>query len=93
MGISSGNGKVHLVKWEEICKPLYDDGLGIRKPKLMNTTFLMKLGFLLLSDKECLWARILMEKYKCHSFNEAHVKMGQKVSSLWRAVVKVKKEV
>lgn len=59
----------------------------------MNTAFLMKLGFQLLSDNSSLWTRILMGKYKHTKFNGAKIKNGQRTSSLWRAVVNLKEEV
>lgn len=81
------------MNWDEICKPLYNGGLGIRKPKIMNTAFIMKLCFQLLSNKNCFWAKIIMGKYKCDNFNEAAIRNGQRISNLWRAMIKARDEV
>lgn len=84
---------VHLVNWEEIREPLYSGDLGIRRPRLRNSTFLMKLGFGLISNCDLLWAQMLLGKYRCRSFANAAVTNGQRVSRLWRAVVQLKDEV
>lgn len=37
--------KIHLVHRDDISKPLYAGGLGFRKPRLRNSTFLMKVAY------------------------------------------------
>lgn len=68
-------------------------GLGIRRPHVMNSASLMKLGFNLISNRNSLWAQVLLGKYNCQSFADAKIANGQRVSRLWRAVVQLKNEV
>ncbi|KAH1038684.1 hypothetical protein J1N35_040427 [Gossypium stocksii] len=48
-----------LVGWETICQPKSCGGLGMRKLREHNMSFLMKLGFKLVSDKEAFWVLVL----------------------------------
>ena len=43
-GSSEGDRKMHLVNWDDICKPKCLGGLGLRKAEDNNKIFLMKLG-------------------------------------------------
>ncbi|XP_039030625.1 uncharacterized protein LOC120165108 [Hibiscus syriacus] len=51
--------KVHLVSWDELCKPTDNGGMGFKKLQIQNEAFLMKISFRLLSEKRHLWARVL----------------------------------
>lgn len=77
------------MNWVEVCRPLYDGGLGIRKPRLMNTAFFMKLGFSLLANRNSLWAQVVRGKYHCNDFSQAIIRPGRPISKLWRELVQV----
>lgn len=68
-GSSKNNRKMHLVSWEEVCKPKCCGGLGLRKAEGANKILFMKLGWRFLSNPDALWIKLLKAKYvKTDSF-------------------------
>ena len=51
-GGSDDKKKLHLVRWENICKPKRMGRFEFRKVKQMNEAFLMKLGWSLINRRE-----------------------------------------
>ena len=43
-GYSNNNRRIHVVGWQEVCKPKSKGGFNLRYMKAMKTTFLMKVG-------------------------------------------------
>ncbi|XP_038995029.1 uncharacterized mitochondrial protein AtMg00310-like [Hibiscus syriacus] len=64
-GSTSSRGGIHLVKWQDVCKPISDGGLGFRKIDKLNNIFLIKLAFHIITKRESLWVRFIRTKYKC----------------------------
>ena len=63
---SWGNShKIHVVGWNDVCKPKPKGGLGLRHLQDMNTAFLMKIGWGLLTKDNELWTKVLKAKYGC----------------------------
>lgn len=54
---------ISLVGWDFICQSKGYSGLGLRKLRDQNISFLMKLGFKIVSDREALWVQVLRSKY------------------------------
>ncbi|KAE8690286.1 hypothetical protein F3Y22_tig00110903pilonHSYRG00056 [Hibiscus syriacus] len=46
---------VHLVKWEDMCRPIHQGGLGFRQLSRQNDAFMMKVAFNVLANKDQLW--------------------------------------
>ncbi|KAK8680188.1 hypothetical protein V6N13_109140 [Hibiscus sabdariffa] len=76
---------MHRVKWVEVCRPLAQGGLGLRRLQTQNEAFLMKLAFNLVSCKEALWVRFLRVKYKCIDYVPS-VLQNQNCSRLWKGL-------
>ncbi|PNY15474.1 ribonuclease H [Trifolium pratense] len=55
--------KVHWVKWDRVCKPKEEGGLGIRNLKLFNIALLGKWWWRLKNEKDLLWCRVLLGRY------------------------------
>ncbi|EOY25852.1 Non-LTR retroelement reverse transcriptase [Theobroma cacao] len=55
--------KVHLLRWNTLCKPKAQGGMGIRRLSLMNDAFILILCWGLLSKPDALWVRVLVNKY------------------------------
>ena len=53
-GSSEGDRHMHLINWEDICKPKNKEGLRLRKATDMNKILLMKLGWRLLNNLDAL---------------------------------------
>ena len=52
-----------LIVWEEVCKPKFKRGLGIRRNEDVNKTSITKLGLRIFLDTNSIWVRIVREKY------------------------------
>jgi hypothetical protein len=61
-GLSRRN-KVCWVKWDDVCKPKKEAGLGIRDLRLMNLSLLAKWRWKLLSRGNEVWKDVLIAKY------------------------------
>ncbi|XP_004297900.1 PREDICTED: putative ribonuclease H protein At1g65750-like [Fragaria vesca subsp. vesca] len=55
--------KIHLVKWDTVCKPKCYGGLGLKKSSCVNQALLAKTGWRLLQKELGLWAEALNKKY------------------------------
>ncbi|XVF36716.1 hypothetical protein REPUB_Repub19eG0082000 [Reevesia pubescens] len=84
-GSTDEKSRVPLVKWDTVCKPKSDGGLGIRKSAHMNRALLAKLGWKLEAGNEGLWARVWRAKYlKGKSFLQSTLKCN--CSHTWRSI-------
>lgn len=54
---------ISWVKWEYVCLPKDDGGLGVRQLEEFNLALLGKWCWRMLTDKEGLWYRVLVAKY------------------------------
>ena len=57
------NDKISCVKWDNICKPKLEGGLGIKDLNLFSLALLGKWRWRLLHDRDSLWAKVLKAKY------------------------------
>ncbi|CAN1137059.1 Putative ribonuclease H protein At1g65750 [Linum perenne] len=62
-GSSDETRKVHLVSWEQICKPNDEGGLGLKLARSLNRAYMMKLAFIFFQEPKRLWVQILQGKY------------------------------
>lgn len=58
-GCTEGQFKMALVGWDAICQPRARGGLGFRHLNDQNLSFLMKIGFSLVSKCDVFWVRVL----------------------------------
>ena len=54
-----------MVSWDKVCMRKEVGGLGLRKAKLQNNAFMIKLGWSLINRKDALWVQLMREKYGC----------------------------
>ncbi|KAH1083889.1 hypothetical protein J1N35_023650 [Gossypium stocksii] len=54
--------KMSLIGWDTICEPRARGGLSLRLLKDQNKSFLMKIGFSLISKSDAFWVRVLRSK-------------------------------
>ncbi|KAA3478810.1 Beta-glucosidase 46 [Gossypium australe] len=87
-GGSEGQSKMSLVGWDSICQPRSRGGLGLRQLNDQNMSFLMKIGFGLVSKNSALWVRVLRDKYGWKEQIPASINKSQ-CSHLWQALSKI----
>ncbi|VFQ65925.1 unnamed protein product [Cuscuta campestris] len=68
-GTSSGNNKYHWTKWEDICKPKEEGGLGVRDIRDIQDAYSIKMwwNFRFHNNK---WAQFMRKKYSINCFEE-----------------------
>lgn len=62
-GTIDSRKKTSLLGWDSICQPKVCDPLGMRQLRDQNISFLLKLGYKVVSDEEALWVRLIRAKY------------------------------
>ncbi|KAK7260043.1 hypothetical protein RIF29_25765 [Crotalaria pallida] len=87
-GHSDGSRRIHLVNWNDVCRPKLHGGLGLRHSRNTNTTYMMKLGWGLIVDKDSLWAQVVRNKYKCGNDLLPIVKRRHSESNVWKGIRK-----
>ncbi|MBA0754873.1 hypothetical protein Gogos_021706 [Gossypium gossypioides] len=87
-GSSDGHSKLSLVGWNSIYQPRTRGGLGFRHLEYQNSSFLMKIGFNLVSRSNALWVRVLRAKYGWKDNFLDSINKSQ-CSHLWRALSKI----
>jgi hypothetical protein len=82
--------KYRLTKWNIICRPKDQEGLGIEVLELKNKGLLSKWLFKLLNE-EGIWQELLTNKY-LYSKSLAEVNMKPTDSPFWKCLMKVKED-
>lgn len=62
--------------------PKEDGGLGFRSLQLVNATYMMKLGWELMTKKDSLWVQVLRFKYSCGNLLIPKICCGTRASHL-----------
>lgn len=81
--------KIHLVKWDKVCKSKECGGLGIKKARKQNLALLSKLGWKVSNQDESLWANIFSDKYlRNHTISSWP--RSRSASYVWKSIVDTK---
>ena len=81
--------KYRLAKWDIICRPKDQGGLGIENLEVKNRCLLSKWLWKLSSETEAMWAQILRSKYlQTKSLSQVTVRPTD--SPFWKGLIKVK---
>ena len=59
----SGDSKLNLVKWAEVCRPVQVGGLGIRRLRSFNSALLGKWLWRYGIETDALWRKVIEAKY------------------------------
>ena len=87
---ANANKKYHMVRWEEVCRPKDQGGLGIINTKSMNVALMVKWIWRLLTDPNpnALWIRLIHAKYP--GATNIFTSSAEGGSQFWHALHKVK---
>ena len=72
---------MYLVKWEVVCLPREEGGLGIKDIPKFNEALLGKWIWALATDQQQLWVRIINSKYG--GWNQFQMGRDKRGSSYW----------
>ncbi|KAL9663373.1 hypothetical protein QQ045_018759 [Rhodiola kirilowii] len=92
-GSSEKGRKIHYFKWEKLQRPKAFGGLGIQGMAEKNSSLLARWWWRLVSSRDGLWRRMILEKYSikdCHNLEEVNVQ-ERKASKPWRDILRVVK--
>ncbi|OMO49325.1 hypothetical protein CCACVL1_31074 [Corchorus capsularis] len=65
-GGSEGKKALHLVHWDDVCKPKVYGGLGLQKMEYHNRVLLQKTAWRFLTQPSSLWVQCILVKYRIH---------------------------
>ncbi|KAK1584321.1 hypothetical protein Q3G72_031946 [Acer saccharum] len=86
-GHTTTKNAIHLVKWENVCLPRRNGGLGIKKTKSMNQALLAKIGWRILRNDDGIWCRLLQHKYLNNkTILDPELAKGIVCSSIWKGI-------
>ncbi|KAG8383539.1 hypothetical protein BUALT_Bualt04G0024000 [Buddleja alternifolia] len=89
-GHDPNKNHLHLMAWDDICRPKALGGLGLRKMKDLNFALLSKLAWKMVSEKNCIWLNLFRYKY-LKSSNMLHsVSTGTNASWIWKDILRSK---
>ena len=79
--------KVHWVKWETLCKPKLEGGMGFKDLANFNDTLLAKQAWQLLHQKNSLFYRVFKLRFfpNCSILEASHLSSG---SYAWHSILK-----
>lgn len=83
---SDGKRKMCWVAWNRLTKPKAGGGLGLRDIQLFNQALLAKQVWRVLTNPNCLFARVLLGKY-CNNKSFMEVKLPTVCSHGWRSIL------
>ena len=78
-----------LVAWNEVCRPKFEGRLEIKRNVDVNNATISKLGWRILKDKDCVWIRIMRDKYVKENNFFSIQKKGDSV--VWKEVINHRK--
>ncbi|KAK0595746.1 hypothetical protein LWI29_009655 [Acer saccharum] len=85
-GSRKGKRKISWLKWQDLCLPKSNGGLGFKDLSLFNQALIAKQAWRILVNPSSLAARILKAKYfQTEDFLQVSIKSG--CSHLWRSLI------
>ena len=85
-GSCYSTNKTHWIKWERVCLPCGEGGLGIRRLKEVVEAFSLKMWWRF-REQDSLWARYMFQKFCSISFPLV-LSRSNRFSPMWRRMFK-----
>nr|KYP39528.1 Putative ribonuclease H protein At1g65750 family [Cajanus cajan] len=76
----------HAIGWQKLCLPKEHGGLGLRRMRDVNTSFMMKNCWSLITEPHKLWVKVIRAKYKCSNDTIPKVERRPRMSNLWQGI-------
>ena len=86
LGQRGDNHKIHWIKWQELCKPKTQRGMGFKDLSLFNDALLAKQTWRLLHDEHYLFYRVFKPKFFLDC-SIMQVKIPNIVSYAWKSII------
>ena len=81
--------RFHLLRWDKVCLPLQNGGLGIKNLRLFNQTLLGKWIWHFGTEREFLWRKVIVAKYGCDRGGWCSNLVNRPYGvSLWKTIAK-----
>lgn len=88
-GFDGESRRYHPKSWESIYKPKVCGGPRLRRLEDTNRALVAKLGWAMVSEKDCLWVQALEAKY-CRGANFFSVQAMSGASWIWQSIMKTR---
>nr|KYP36270.1 Putative ribonuclease H protein At1g65750 family [Cajanus cajan] len=85
-GGSRNNRRFHAIGWNKVYMAKEYGGLGLRSIRNVNTSFMMKNCWSLITEPHKLWVQVVRSKYKCPQGAIPQVGKKNKMSNLWQGI-------
>lgn len=85
---SKDGNRLHLVSWNEVCKPKHLGGLGINRIRETNRALLSKWLWRFSQDGDSLWRQVIANKYGVVNDWETETSTRPYGCGCWRAIMK-----
>ncbi|XP_058185636.1 uncharacterized protein LOC131302861 [Rhododendron vialii] len=90
LGDTIDKRKMHLVKWEVICKKKENGGLGVKNLLIQNLSLLAKWWWRFNSEPDSLWVKVIRGKYNLdHNCWLPRMPTTGKATNLWRDICNI----
>ena len=83
---NDGKKKINWISWDKMTLPKGSGGLGLKDIQRFNTALLAKIPWRILTQPNCLLARVLLGKY-CHNASILRVEPNKSISHGWRGIL------
>ncbi|KAK9990466.1 hypothetical protein SO802_025451 [Lithocarpus litseifolius] len=86
-GQKGDNRKIHWVKWQDLCEPKSQGGMGVKDLALFNDALLAKQTWRLIHDTDSLFYRVFKAKFFANS-TIMEAKNPANASYAWKSILK-----
>ncbi|XP_027170927.1 uncharacterized protein LOC113770609 [Coffea eugenioides] len=86
-GSNEGGPRYHWIRWDRLCFPTEEGGVGFRQLRDVYTAFSLKLWWKFRTG-DSLWAKFLLAKYCRHS-HPCQVEYNARASAIWKRLTYV----